>query len=255
MHTVLRALALVSMCSAWPCAAQSYQDWWWNPDQSGHGLNIGQQDNILFVSWFTYDEQGQGMWLVTSGTLSGKTLTGNWSRTTGPKLGTPFDPLQVTTSTVGTVTITFADLHRAKMDWTVNAKSGTVDLVRQTWSPVVLSGIYAGSSHGNVCGQGLEFWQSNTLTITQTSPPGGPQTMKVIDVDNHGGTCTFDGEVTKSGSFIHHSGAYSCVNGGVLGTGTHNTTMLLTGEALTVFVNASVSGGCVATATITTIPQ
>ena len=253
MRALLRCMALVFLCAAWPCAAQTYSDWWWNPDESGHGINVGQQDNTLFISWFTYDEQGQGMWLVTSGTLTNTKVTGNWTRTTGPKLGTPFDPLQVTKTTVGTVTVAFADLHHAKMDWTVNGKSGTVNLVRQTWSPVSLDGIYSGSSHGNICGQAVEFWETNTLTITQNSPVGAPQTMHVIDVDSHGKTCTFDGEVTKSGSFIYHSGAYSCTNG--LGAGVHNTTMQLTGEALTMFSTAFPTGGCMGTMTIAALPQ
>ena len=42
----------------------NYEDWWWNDQQSGHGLNIGQQNDILFVSWFTYDGTGAGMWLA-----------------------------------------------------------------------------------------------------------------------------------------------------------------------------------------------
>lgn len=69
----------------------NYQDWWWNDQQSGQGLNIGQQNDVLFVSWFTYDEAGAGMWLVMSATLVGNSVTGEWIRTTGPALGTPFD--------------------------------------------------------------------------------------------------------------------------------------------------------------------
>jgi hypothetical protein len=72
-----QALALascaVSMLVAAPARSilANYEDWWWSPDQSGHGLNVGQQADVLFVSWFTYDEAGAGMWLTLSGTLDG----------------------------------------------------------------------------------------------------------------------------------------------------------------------------------------
>ena len=36
--------------------ATSYQDWWNNTDLSGMGLNVGQQGNNVFVSWFMYQE-------------------------------------------------------------------------------------------------------------------------------------------------------------------------------------------------------
>jgi hypothetical protein len=112
----------------------NYEDWWWNPQQSGHGLNVGQQADVLFISWFTYDESGAGMWLVLSGTLNGNSVTGDWIRTTGPMLGTAFDPTQVHRHVVGTGTITFSSLHDATLQWTVNGKSGTVPLVRQSWA-------------------------------------------------------------------------------------------------------------------------
>ena len=30
-----------------------YSDLWWNPNESGWGLNIAHQGDILFTSWFT----------------------------------------------------------------------------------------------------------------------------------------------------------------------------------------------------------
>jgi hypothetical protein len=253
MQALLRGLALVSLCAAWPCAAQTYEDWWWNSSQIGHGINIGQQDNTLFISWFTYDEQGQDMWLVASGALSGKTLNADWTRNTGPMLGTPFDPLQVKKSTVGTVTITFADLRHAKMDWTVNGKSGTVDLVRYTWSPITLSPTYYGRSHGVACGGVVEFFDQASLTMTLSSPPGGPQTLHMFDIDSHSKFCDYDGEVTKSGSVIHYTGTYSCTS--ARGSGTHDTTMVQVGEAITIISNSVLSGGCTGTTTITGLPR
>ena len=40
--------------------------WWKSPaaSESGWGLNITHQGDILFATWFTYDRDGNGMWLV-----------------------------------------------------------------------------------------------------------------------------------------------------------------------------------------------
>lgn len=40
--------------------------WYRSPaeSESGWGVNITHQGNILFATWFTYDRQGTGMWLV-----------------------------------------------------------------------------------------------------------------------------------------------------------------------------------------------
>ena len=40
--------------------------WWKDASESGWGVNLTQQGDVLFATWFTYDEQGQGMWLVMS---------------------------------------------------------------------------------------------------------------------------------------------------------------------------------------------
>jgi hypothetical protein len=106
-------LATLSFATPLLATVANYSDWWWNDQQSGHGLNIGQQNDVLFVSWFMYDETGAGMWLTMTATLVGNVATGNWVRTTGPQLGTTFDPALVIRTTVGTGTLTFASLHEA----------------------------------------------------------------------------------------------------------------------------------------------
>ena len=35
--------------------ATNYQDLWWNPAESGWGVNFTHQGDIIFATWFTYD--------------------------------------------------------------------------------------------------------------------------------------------------------------------------------------------------------
>ena len=44
----------------------NYQDLWWNPAESGWGINLTHQSDIIFATLFTYDTAGKGMWLILS---------------------------------------------------------------------------------------------------------------------------------------------------------------------------------------------
>ena len=53
-------------------AATNYQDIWWagssaNPGtEQGWGINFAQQGDVVFASWFTYDQDGTPLWLVAT---------------------------------------------------------------------------------------------------------------------------------------------------------------------------------------------
>src|SRR4029077_19170889 len=37
---------------------------WWNAAESGWGINVNHQGNIVFATLFTYDDSGAPLWLV-----------------------------------------------------------------------------------------------------------------------------------------------------------------------------------------------
>lgn len=154
--------------------AQLYSDWWWNPDQSGQGINVGQEGNIAFMAWFTYDEGGDGMWLVMGGPMSGASLDADLYRTTGPALGSTYNANAVVATKVGHGTLAFADTFNAIFTWAVNGKSGSLALVRETFGAPALSGLYRTATRLMPtvgCGPGLgglEKW-TNSFTTTDTT--------------------------------------------------------------------------------------
>jgi len=85
-------------------AAASYQDWWWNPAQSGMGVNIGQQDNTIFAAWNLYGDDGKATFLSFSGTIiptiRGDTVDGALYRNTGPSPGLAMDNKQPTAGAI-----------------------------------------------------------------------------------------------------------------------------------------------------------
>ena len=133
--------AAVPTCTAGGVAgAPNYQDLWWRApaaSESGWGVNLTHQGNIIFATWFTYDAAGRGMWLVmpdarlsTPGVYSGRLY-----RTTGPAFNAvPFSPGAIAATDVGLGTFTFTDSATGTFAYTVNGVSQSKAIVRQAYS-------------------------------------------------------------------------------------------------------------------------
>jgi hypothetical protein len=119
------------------------QGLWWNgPAESGWGINLTQQGGLLFATWFTYDTDGQGMWLVMSrGERTGLDIySGDLYRTQGPPAaGGRFDPSQVSVTAVGRATFAFTDDGNGRVDASVNGTAISKRITRQVFSPVQTS--------------------------------------------------------------------------------------------------------------------
>lgn len=114
----------------------NYTDLWWNAAEPGWGININHQAETFFATWFTYDADGAGMWLVmpdATGTATRK--TGTLYRTTGTPLANingsaaAHFPAQV----VGTGTFEVVDASTLRFSYTVNGISQVKTLQRQAF--------------------------------------------------------------------------------------------------------------------------
>ncbi|HZZ94764.1 MAG TPA: hypothetical protein VFE23_19545 [Usitatibacter sp.] len=132
----------LSTCAADGTAstAGNYQDLWWRApaaSESGWGLNITHQGDILFATWFTYDANGKGLWLVmpdTRRTASG-VYTGSIYRTVGPAFSAvPFNPAQVVVTEVGSATLAFADPEHGTFTYGLGGVTQTKAIVRQSYA-------------------------------------------------------------------------------------------------------------------------
>jgi hypothetical protein len=89
--------------------------------ESGWGVNLNHQGDKIFATWFTYDLDGSPMWLVATALRAGaNTFVGDLYRTTGPAWSAPlFDPALIEKTTVGSLTLTFADGNHATFEYSV----------------------------------------------------------------------------------------------------------------------------------------
>jgi hypothetical protein len=109
--------------------AGNYQGLFWRSPaglESGWGVNLAHQGNVIFATWFTYDLTGKPWWLAVVAERKGpRVYSGDLFTTVGPPFSAvPFDPALVTETTVGTATFTFTDDDNGTFDYTVNGPQG-----------------------------------------------------------------------------------------------------------------------------------
>jgi hypothetical protein len=117
-------------------AATNYQDLWWNPAESGWGVNLAHQGNVIFATLYTYDANGNPMWLaMSSGQLVGtRTYQGPLHRYSGPAFNTsPWAP-PVTPLEVGVMRFTFTDGKSGTLTYSVNGVTVTKSITRYEFS-------------------------------------------------------------------------------------------------------------------------
>lgn len=130
----------VPVCTEGGNAASTanYQDLWWRLGgvESGWGLNLTHQGDTMFLTWFTYADDGSPMWLVAS--KVSKQADGSYGgvlyRTTGPAFSSTWDPSRVSVTPVGSVQLGFSDGANGTFSYTVNGVSGSKPISRQLFS-------------------------------------------------------------------------------------------------------------------------
>jgi serine protease len=119
-------------------ALSDYQDLWWNPAESGWGVNVTHQDNTLFATLFSYDAAGKGMWLVMSAgsRQADGSYLGDLFQTSGPAFNAqPFTPISAGNITkVGTMQFRFSDGTHGSLVYSVNGVSVSKSIVREEFS-------------------------------------------------------------------------------------------------------------------------
>ena len=151
MKALLRMLLLICMVVApWgalplrasiPAAAAvaNYQGLWWNPQESGWGVNFAHQGDIVFATWFTYDAARKPWWLIAqlNRTAGGAYAGGVWTVAGPPFNAVPFPPEGsaggAVETPVGSASVTFANGNAATFAYTVNGSAQSRAITRQVF--------------------------------------------------------------------------------------------------------------------------
>lgn len=196
--------------------------YWFNPNESGWGAAIAQQNDVLFVTLLVYDEQKRPVWFVAPAArdAGNGAFSGALYRTSGSPFGAAFDPAAVDAQPVGTLSLRYAVVAAGqasmRIDYSVNGVAVTKTTVRMTWESdfTRLVGSYVGGMtlalspvpQSNGCLQNVPafFPGGSSFRITASAP----STIAIIG-----------GEgidlVTLLGGAYQQSGRFGTITGGV----------------------------------------
>ncbi|HEY8850785.1 MAG TPA: choice-of-anchor D domain-containing protein [Gemmatimonadaceae bacterium] len=234
--------------------AAPYEGLWWNSpggSEAGWGLNLAQQGDTIFASWFTYDLSGKPWWLAMSAIRTApNSYTGALFAATGPAFDSvPFPPIGspggATGATVGTGTLTFSDADTGSFVYTVNGISQTKLITRESFGalPACTFGaqpdlalatnyqdLWWNAPAGSEAGWGINLvHQGNTIVATWFTYNRDGSPMWLVVAANKVGATTYSGDLFRVASGPPFNavpfppiGSQGGAQGSVVGTATFN---------------------------------
>jgi lysyl endopeptidase len=133
----------ITTTTSTPAATVNYTDLWWNSpanSESGWGLNLNHQGDIMFATLFTYDASGNPLWLVMSNGAkqADGSFTGTIYTTTADAFNaSPWNAAHTSATSVGTMTLAFPDANTGTLTYTYNGTTVTKHIIRENFSTPV----------------------------------------------------------------------------------------------------------------------
>lgn len=247
MHNQVRRtlFALLLLLAPFSAMATDYSDIWWNPSESGWGVNLAQSDKFIFATFFVYGPDNQPTWYAGNLNADGNgNYTGGLFATNGPYFGTvPFDPSKSSVSQVGIATFTPTAPDTGTLTYNVGGVAVVKNIQRQTLTTITLGGMYSGGQQGGYSGSSCTLGDYTDHFDLQVAQPGdGTVTLSFAYSGNL--TCTIAGALQQKGQLYSIPNAtYACSTG--LNTNASITELKATSLGIEGRLAApSVGGGC-----------
>jgi hypothetical protein len=224
MSTIRRyaAALFASLAFALPASATTfstdYTDLWYNPAESGWGINLIQQGNTIFATLFVYGPDNTARWYVASG-LVGNTQTsfsGTLYRTTGPWFGAAWNG-STTLATVGNLALNFNTPSTATLQYSVDGVTVTKSIQRQLFIANNLAGNYLGGlvarSTSCASGNATDILVFNVFAMTHSASNAVSMPVQFFTANGQPASCTFNGTYSQAGKLGSIAGNWSCTTG------------------------------------------
>jgi hypothetical protein len=218
--TVL-ALGLSQQASATSYSIDYTDLWYFDPagGESGWGVNLIQQNEVLFVTLFVYGTDGTPRWYVGSNvSATGQTtFSGQLFSVVGTYFGSPWVPSALGATLVGNIAFTFTSVGEGSMTYNVNNVVVTKPIIRQTWRADNLTGSYLGgqAAFGSACGGNGDRSINGFFTVNHNNPT---LTMFIdfVTVGGQNARCNYNGTYSQVGSVGSiTNGTFNCTVAGV----------------------------------------
>jgi hypothetical protein len=124
-------VGLVSLASAATIGGPT-QGLWYNPQESGRGYDIDLQGDTMIVTTYIYEQSGDPIWYLSSGTFDHDTgiFTSSYDSYSGGQcFGCPYHAPTVQSGAAGPITITFHTNQTATLTYT----GGSTEIVKYAY--------------------------------------------------------------------------------------------------------------------------
>jgi hypothetical protein len=193
-------------------------DLWWNPAESGWGMQITQTYNTAFVTIYAYRADRSPVWFSATITGSISKMTGDLYETAGPYFGGAFNPAQVSLRKVGTLTFKGVNISDAKVTYSVDGVVVNKDVERQALVFEDNAGLFKGAASARLsagspsCGPHFAPGKGMPAEV-EIAQPGRSSAMQV-QLRIAGNSCTMaNGEYLQLGRLGDVYGAFTCASG------------------------------------------
>lgn len=197
---------------------RDYSDLWWNPQESGWGMNVVQQGETAFVTLFVHGPDGAPTWYVASDArvfaldASGSpAFRGTLYKAKGAWIGGPWDPSKVAVETVGQLVIEPRPPGRLFVEYTAEGATVQRTVERQTFSVPDLGATYLASFSLRQALPGGPTWGTRQFSAETLVHLDGD--VVFLRVEDPQGRCDFRGTRTPAGRQARVDGTYGCATG------------------------------------------
>jgi len=215
LRTALAALAILAGARCFADTPFSYDvsDLWWDPNESGWGVNLAQQDNMVFATMFVYGPDGRPRWYSAS-TMNGVQATataltsfyGKLFESTGPRQPGTFNPSEVARREVGNIAFETHGDNSADLSYSVDGVLVSKKVQRLTTKGTNATGEYVGYRSARGCGTAADPLSNDPATI-RVLQSGSQFTMSSTVLNE---TCTYVGTPEQRGRITGVKGTFSC---------------------------------------------
>lgn len=219
LRWVSRSAFIILLCMSKVATATDFTDLWWNPSESGWGVNMAQQADTIFLTFFIYGADNQPTWLSATTIFSGQDaqgslfFAGDLYTTSGPYYGAPFSASSVQSRKVGTVTFRADTPSSGALSYSVDNTIVNKAIQRQLFKYMNVSGEYLGAiteTHTN-CQDPAQNGQTASVAKLTIQHSGSQFTMTAANLVN-GARCVYQGTYGQAGRLGSVQGTFSCTS-------------------------------------------
>lgn len=248
----LLAYAVVALACALPLRAQAnidYTDMWWNPAESGWGVNLVQGNNVIFATFFIYDQNGAPVWYT--GILNrgaNDVFTGTvYAVPAGTWFGAPVFSPNPANTVAGDATFTPASQYRGTLRYRIGTVTVTKTIERQTLDTPSVDDVFIGGIAGTRSGgcPPPSFVNKMQFGVVQTASNNIRIEFIGADSTNLGAlVCVMQGDATQYGKvFFVPNGTYQCVGG--VSTSVEISSLRALDDGIEFHWRSDLGGGCI----------